>query len=101
MIHYTCDRCHRCIDPRQEIRYTVRIEIMAAADEHTGLHSMAHDHLDEIEQIIDGLESGDLNDCESGMYRRQVFDLCSSCHDRFVRDPVGRETQAEVGFSEN
>jgi hypothetical protein len=33
MIHYTCDRCKREIDPEQELRYVVKLEIQAAMQE--------------------------------------------------------------------
>ena len=101
MIHYTCDRCRRSIDTRQEVRYTVRVESLAAADHMPGFLHDERDHLEQIEEIIDGLESGEIDDERHGLFRRQVFDLCSSCHDRFIRDPLGSETQAEFGFSEN
>lgn len=101
MIHYTCDRCHRPIDVTQEIRYTVRIEVTAAADDQSGWMDEDRDHLAQIEEIIQSLESVDSREGRMEPFQRQVFDLCSSCHDRFVRDPIGNEHQAEVGFSEN
>ena len=32
MIHYTCDRCKRTINPENELRYVVRLEVYASLD---------------------------------------------------------------------
>ena len=32
MIHYSCDRCKRVLDPQNDLRYTVRIEVQAVMD---------------------------------------------------------------------
>lgn len=99
MIHYTCDRCHRPIDPTQEIRYAVRIEVVAATGEPAGWSANGHDPMTQLDEMIERLDpatGGSFEPCQ-----QQQYDLCSSCHDRFVRDPMGAENHAEVGFSEN
>ena len=32
MIHYSCDRCGRPVDPNEELRYVVRVEIEAVME---------------------------------------------------------------------
>ena len=33
MIHYSCDRCGRAIDPKEELRYVVRVEVEAVTED--------------------------------------------------------------------
>lgn len=51
MIHYTCDRCERPIDPAEELRYIIRVDVEVIAS--------GPDELDD-EETIDYLS--DLND---------------------------------------
>ena len=32
MIHFTCDRCRQSIDPEEDLRYVVRMEVQAAME---------------------------------------------------------------------
>ncbi len=102
MIHYTCDRCHRTIEPRSEIRYTVRIEV-AVAQPDAGRDGLNDDDdvegFDELDAIVAGLDGCD--DGEGLPLAAQVYDLCSCCHARFVADPLGAGSSAGVGFSDN
>jgi hypothetical protein len=54
MIHYTCDRCKRVIDPEQELRYVVRMEIEAVMDPVYDQEPLDdRDHLLEIDEILE------------------------------------------------
>jgi hypothetical protein len=102
MIHYTCDRCRRTIDPRSEIRYTVSIEVaVACAEPCRDLPSEEDDveGLDELDAIVAGLDEG--GDADNLELTARMYDLCSCCHARFVADPLGAGSAAGVGFSDN
>jgi hypothetical protein len=101
MIHYTCDRCKRVIDPAHDARHVVTVQletVLDAAEDHET--DADRDYLDELD---DALQSADLDedfllDCISGSLR---FDLCSDCYRKYLSDPLGAESQLHVGFSHN
>lgn len=103
MIHYSCDRCNRVIDPAREVRYVLKIDAQAMLepvdlDEPEG----DRDHLLEINEL---LENMDLDESElygeEELRPKQTFDLCSQCYRKYLRDPLGVETLVHVGFSHN
>ena len=101
MIHYTCDRCKREIDPEQELRYVVKLEIQAAmepldCDEIEG----DRDHLMEIQEILEQLIDDD-DAVAADVYQKQRFDLCPDCHRRYIQNPLGHELTPQFGFSNN
>lgn len=103
MIHYSCDRCKRMIDPSREIRYTVRVEVQAV------LEPLPSDELDDdrdqLLEIDELLQSVDLDDDEDDFLddapQQLRFDLCSACYRKFIQDPLGVEPAMNVGFSSN
>lgn len=99
MIHFTCDRCKRILDPHDEIRYVVNMECRAAMDLFPS-EDNERDHLLEVHEI---LETADMMDEEVGsdVYQQLRFDLCPTCYRQFIKAPVGREPMVEFDFSEN
>jgi hypothetical protein len=54
MIHYTCDRCQRSIDPDESPRYVVRIDVeMIAATMNDTLHTDSVDFLAELNETLE------------------------------------------------
>jgi len=100
MIHYTCDKCGQPIDAEEDLRYLVKVEVQAVmSDGRTEDHD--RDHLLEIDEILERAadEAGDA--VGDDIYGRQTFDLCRRCHEKFSRDPLGRDLAGKVGFSAN
>lgn len=101
MIHYSCDRCKRDIDPEHDLRYIVRIEIEAAMDHLNGESVDDTDHLGIVEDL---LESSD-DICSSALgdeiYQRKRYDLCAECYRQYMKSPLGKETSIPFGFSKN
>ena len=103
MIHYSCDRCKRSIDPQEEIRYVIRLDVRAAMevpeifdDEDDRDYLMEAHEL--LERVDDGI--GDLVSEDVCLQRR--FDLCPSCYRKFIKNPMGRDVPAELNyFSKN
>ena len=115
MIHYTCDRCKRSIDPETETRYVVEIDVRMVSvtepkdDPVEDLDQLAELHdqlqrelnaelgvplpatLDEIDEVICG-------EIEEGP---EQYDLCEQCHEAFANNPLGREATVGLGFSNN
>ncbi len=99
MIHYSCDRCHKILNPAVDLRYVVRIEVMIAANESE--EEPEADHLEKIEEMLNSLGPEESDQLSQDLYRRHRFDLCGECRQAFVRDPLGIETISELHFSEN
>ncbi|MCA9238598.1 MAG: hypothetical protein KDA37_00285 [Planctomycetales bacterium] len=100
MIHYTCDGCQRKINPEEEIRYVVRLEVYAAFD--AGDEPDAErDHLQEISDILEEIEDLDSEQVGPDVYQQVRYDLCSDCRKKFLCNPIGRVTSRRVGFSNN
>ena len=54
MIHYSCDRCKRILDPAEDLRYAVTIEVQAMMDPlDIDEDEDDRDHLLEIQEILE------------------------------------------------
>ena len=57
MIHYSCDRCGRVLDPDEDLRYVVNMEVYAAADPLcVEDEDDDRDHLLEIHEILERMD---------------------------------------------
>ncbi len=103
MIHYSCDRCGRPIDPQDELRYVVRIEVEAVMEPLDGqvVDDNDRDHLMELEEILERADAMADPLVGDGVYQRQRFDLCPGCHRKFIGNPVGRDVSKQLDFSQN
>ena len=101
MIHYTCDYCKRKLDSENDLRYVVRMEVYTAIDELDDISDADRDHLQEIQDILEGIEVDGDEQINEDLYQQLRFDLCCECRKRFLRDPIGRRLTAHFNFSEN
>lgn len=102
MIQYSCDRCKRVLDSGDELRYVVRIEIEAKFDGLEVEPDDDRDNLLELHEVLERLEeSDDAASVDEDVYRRKRFDLCPECYRKYVKNPLGRELSAPLGFSNN
>jgi hypothetical protein len=103
MIHHTCDRCKRVIDPEQELRYVVRMEIEVVMDPiHADELPDDRDHLLEIDEILERVDVSAGEALGDDTYQKRRYDLCPQCYRKFCASPLGREKKpASVGFSHN
>jgi len=99
MIHFTCDCCGRSIDPADETRYVVRMEVYVAVDDGADPTADEDDHLEEIEDLLERLDEIDADEDER-LYKQVRYDLCAGCRERFVRNPLGRGA-TRLGYSDN
>ena len=101
MIHFSCDRCKRSIDPREQLRYVVRIEVRAALDfDEPTAADFDRDHLLELEEILERADDAESELIGDDVYQQRSYDLCTDCYQRFIRNPVGKDS-VELNFSEN
>jgi hypothetical protein len=88
------------IDPDEDLRYVVKIEVYAALDAAANDEEDDRDNLLEMQQILQRME--DMEDAAVGddVYQTLRFDLCPECRRRFVKNPLGRELK-QFNFSKN
>ena len=102
MLRYSCDICHRDLDPEEDLRYVVKMEVYAAFDPIAcEEESDDRNHLQEIQDILEQLDDVDSDQIGADVYRQLRFDLCPSCHKKFVKNPLGREAAKLFNFSKN
>ncbi|TWT42912.1 hypothetical protein [Botrimarina hoheduenensis] len=99
MIHFSCDACGQPIDREHETRYVVRLEVYAAVDEDTEPTDPEVDHLEAIEDMLERMEDSVSLDDE--LYQQLRYDLCPTCRERLLADPLARLKGAKLGFSNN
>ena len=103
MIHYVCDVCKCTLDPEQDLRYVVRMEVYTAISDGPNGIDGDRDHLAEIHDILERLDDSGSDDQPTGedVYQQLRFDLCSDCRKKFLRDPLGRRLAGQLDFSKN
>lgn len=101
MIHYSCDRCKKPINPDEELRYTVAIEIQVAIDSSEFEYEDEREHLKELNEILERLDDEERAEISEYAYQKRRFDLCSCCHREYVKNPLVADVAANFGFSDN
>jgi hypothetical protein len=102
MIRYSCDLCKRDLDPEEDLRYVVKMEVYAALDPTTGAEEDDdRDHLQEMQEILERMEDVENDQIGEDVYQQLRFDLCPECRKKFLKNPLGREVVKAFGFSEN
>ena len=100
MIHYSCDLCRRPVDSH-ELRYVVKMEIYASLDPMDDGIDDDRDHLQEIQDMLERLETEEDEQIGEDVYQQLRFDLCPDCRKRFMRRPLGEAMPKELDFSNN
>ncbi len=101
MIHYTCDRCKCEINPDEELRYSINVEIKAVFETPTEPIDDATDHLLELSEMLERLDDQDNGSLNDDVYQRRRYDMCCDCYQQYQKNPLGRETPLSLGFSAN
>jgi hypothetical protein len=102
MIRYACDLCKRDLDPEEDLRYVVKIDIFAAFDPNPAdEQDDDRDHLQEIQDLLERLDGREGEEESGELFRQLRFDLCAECRKKFLKNPLGRETAGVLGFSKN
>ena len=110
MIHYSCDRCKRELEP-SELRYAVKLEMQAVLE--PVACAEIEDDRDYLGELNDLIECEDLlgedfddefNAPEASLPQENSshhYDLCPSCAKALRRNPLSREMPMRFGFSQN
>ena len=90
-LKYQCDFCGATLLTTEEVRYLVKIDVVAVYD---ALELTQEDLKEDIEAKIEelaekaALMSGE--EAQDSVARRFVFYLCLKCQRRFVKNPLGK-----------
>ncbi len=102
MMHFTCDLCGKDLQPGEEERYVVKIESFPAQDPAQLTEAdLDDDHMEAVSELLRDLEEDDADIELPEPSKHFRYDLCPECHQRFVRDPLGKEHQHKLFFSKN
>ncbi len=101
MVHFTCDLCGKDLHTNGERRFVVKIEAFPGFDP-TELteDDLDDDPMEAVAQILkrDEAMAADIDTDKPQGFR---FDLCPSCHGKFIKDPLGRDALRSFDFSKN
>jgi hypothetical protein len=102
MLHVTCDLCGKDIQPGDDHRYVVKIEAYAADDPAEITEAdLDQDHMEAVCQLLRDMEDNLAQVEIAEPYKNFRYDLCSECHKKFLRDPLGKENAQKFDFSKN
>jgi len=99
MIQYSCDLCKRPLDPQDDLRYVVKVEVYAAFDPVEMDDDT--DNLQEIHEILERMEDAASDQIGDDVYQQLRFDLCPECRKKFLKNPLGRKLVEQFDFSQN
>ena len=98
MIRYSCDLCKRDLDPEDDLRYVVKMEVYAAFDPAAANEDEDdRDHLQEIQDMLERLEDADDDQIGDDVYQQLRFDLCPECRKKFLKNPLGPRSHRRQG----
>jgi hypothetical protein len=102
MMHFSCDLCGKELLPGEDERYVVKIDAFAAQDPAELTEAdLDDDHLEAVGELLQDLDSeADTMELPAPTQHFR-YDLCAECHERFLRDPLGKEQQVKLFFSKN
>ena len=102
MVHFTCDLCGKDLTAAREGRYVVKIEAYPGFDP-TEIREddLEDDPMEAISQILERGDAMDPSDDATPTHKGFRFDLCPSCHRKFVNDPLSKDSLRTFDFSKN
>ena len=102
MVHYTCDLCGKDLTLAGDPRFVIKIEAYPSFDpDRIREDDLEDDPMEAVAELLqrdEGLSSVDLAAQAPKGFR---YDLCTTCHAKFVNDPLGRESVRSFDFSNN
>lgn len=102
MIHYSCDLCKRPLDPEDDLRYVVKLEVYAAFDPlQMDEGDDDRDNLQELHEILERIDDAASSQLGDDVYQSMRFDLCPECRKKFLKNPLGRKPTEQFDFSQN
>jgi hypothetical protein len=102
MVHFTCDLCGKDLTASGDPRYVVKIEAYPGFDPNEITDGdLDDDPMEAVSEILQRDEALSSDEIDTSLHRGFRFDLCPACHNKFVKDPLGKESLRTFDFSEN
>lgn len=102
MVHFTCDLCGKDLTAAGDPRYVVKIEAYAGFDPtEITEDDLDDDHMEAVSQLLQNDEGLSSQELQAQARKGFKFDLCPTCHKKFLKDPLGRESVRTFDFSKN
>lgn len=104
MVHFTCDLCGKDITSSGEDRFVVKMEAFPGFDPNEiKEEDLDDDPMEAVSELIQRDEAFLPQETADDACRRKGFrfDLCPSCHGKFLRDPLGKSNSNVFDFSKN
>ena len=102
MVHFTCDLCGKDLTASGDTRYVVKIAAYAGCDPtEITEDDLDEDHMEEISQLLRQNECPSAEELDAQLFKGFRFDLCPSCHSKYLKDPLGKDLIRSLDFSEN
>jgi hypothetical protein len=102
MVHFTCDLCGKELTLTGESRYVVKIEAYAGFDPtEIKEDDLDDDPMEAVAKILQRDEALLAEDLATPLQKGFRFDLCPSCHHKYLKDPLGKEAIRSFDFSKN
>ena len=102
MIHFSCDLCKRPLDPEDDLRYVVKLEVYAAFDPlEIDERDEDRDNLQDLNEILERMDDAATDQVGDDVYQQLRFDLCPECRKKFLKNPLGRKASEQFDFSKN
>jgi hypothetical protein len=102
MMHVVCDLCGNRLRPTEDHHYIVKVEAYAAQDPaEITEEDLDEDHMEAVSKLLQNMEEDPDAVEVAAPYKSFRYDLCSDCHKKFVRDPLGKGNDHKLHFSSN
>jgi hypothetical protein len=102
MVHFTCDLCGKDLTATGDHRFVVKIEAYPGFDPTEITEAdLEDDPMEAVSQLLQRDESLSAEEYAATLHKGFRFDLCPACHEKFLKDPLGKESSRSFDFSKN
>jgi hypothetical protein len=102
MVHFTCDLCGKELTTAGDPRHVVKIESYPGFDPNEITEEdLDEDQLEAVSELLQRDEAASSGEHAAPLNKAFRFDLCPSCHAKFLKDPLGKESLRTFDFSKN
>jgi hypothetical protein len=91
MVHFTCDLCGKDLCAGAP-RYVVKIAAYPGFDpDQITEEDLEDDHMEAVAEVLRNEQYEGAETSQEEGYRGFRYDLCPSCHQKFLKDPLGKD----------
>ncbi|RUL85823.1 hypothetical protein [Tautonia sociabilis] len=91
MVHFTCDLCGKDLGAG-EPRFVVKIAAYPGFDpDQITEDDLDEDHMEAVAEVLRSEQNQGTGSSQEEGYRGFRYDLCPSCHQKFLKDPLGKD----------